>query len=377
MTRQTAPTPALTVPFIDLAVHDPALKAKLLEAADRVLSHGQFILGPEVKKFEEDFAAYTGTTYAVGIGNGTDSLTLTMKGLGIGPGDEVITAANSFLASASSVIFAGARPVLVDMLDDCTIDPVRVEAAVTPHTKAIIPVHLMGQPADMDAILAIAEKHGLYVIEDAAQAAGAKIGDRRVGSLGTAGSFSFHPLKTLNACGDAGMVTTNDRKLYEYLLLARTHGLKDRDDCVFWSPNSRLDALQAAFLGVKLPYLDQWNAARRAHAAFYQTCLADVVEVARETPGTFNVFYMFVIQTDRRDDLQRFLRERGIESAVHYPTPIHLKRAAKDLGYKRGDFPVTERWSDRILSIPATQWHSKDQCAYVADTVREFFSKES
>ena len=374
MTRTAVPHPKISVPLVDLTISDPAMKEALLQATERVLSHGQLILGPEVKKFEEDFAAYIGTTYAVGIGNGTDSLTLTMKGLGIGPGDEVITAANSFLASASSVVFAGAKPVLVDMCDDCTIDPALVAAAITPRTRAIIPVHLMGQPADMHAILDIARKHGLYVVEDAAQAAGAKIGDKRVGSFGTAGAFSFHPLKTLNACGDAGMVTTDDRKLYEYLRLARTHGLKDRDDCAFWSMNSRLDALQAAYLSVKLPHLDAWNETRRAHAAFYREALAGLVELPVEHAGTYAVYYMFVIQTDRRDDLQKFLERREVESAIHYPTPIHLKRAAQGLGYRKGDFPVTERWSARILSIPATHRHTREQCAYVAECIRAFFS---
>ncbi len=363
----------MRVPYIDLSLKNSPCRQVVLDAMERVADHGQFVLGPEVEEFERAFAALCGVRYAVGVDNGTSALVLVMKGLGIGPGDEVITAPNSFLASASSVALCGARPVFVDVGSDYLLDPDLLEAAITPRTKAIIPVHLTGRPADMDRILAIADSHTIPVIEDAAQAVGALYRGKTVGSLGKAGCFSFHPLKNLNACGDGGIITTNDEELYRYLLLARTHGLRTRDDCEFWSMNARLDALQAAILAAKLPFLPEWSEARRAHAAFYREHLSSVVRVPDDPEHLYSVYHTFVIQADRRDELRAFLKEREIDTVVHYPVPIHLQKAALSLGHKKGDFPVTEDQADHIVSIPVFPSLTAEQRESVVAAIRAFY----
>lgn len=373
MTTQGVPG-IRAVPFVDLGGQHREIKAEILEAIDRVLSHGQFILGEEVAAFEAEFAAYCGTKYAVGVGNGTDALVLAMRAMGIGPGDEVITAPNSFLASASSIALTGATPVFADVRDDLNIDPERVEAAVTSRTKAIMPVHLTGRPADMTPIMDVADRHGLAVVEDAAQAVNASYKGQTVGSFGVAGCFSFHPLKNLNALGDGGAITTDDEAVYEHLVSARNHGLVSRDETAFWSVNSRLDALQAAVLRVKMRYLEGGIAARRRNAELYRERLTGVVECPRELPHEFAVYQTFVVQAERRDELQRFLAERGVETKVHYPVPIHLQEAAKDLGYRAGDFPVTERQARRILSLPNRPELTDDDVAHVAYSIRSFYA---
>jgi dTDP-4-amino-4,6-dideoxygalactose transaminase len=366
----------MKVPFVNLALQHQLIKEELLEAAGRVFDHGQFILGPEVLECEKQFALLCGTKFAVGVDNGTSALFLILRALGIGPGDEVITAPNSFMASASCAILIGAKPVFVDVGRDYTLDPSKLEKAITPRTKAIIPVHWTGHSADMDAINAIAKKHNLPVIEDAAQAVGASYKGRPVGSLSKAATFSLHPLKNLSACGDGGMITTHDEELYHTLLLARNHGLRDRDHCAFWSFNCRLDTLQAALLLTKIPRLAAWNKARREHAAFYKKHLSDIpaLELPYESPDVECVFHTFIIQTDRRDELKAFLKEQGVDSVIHYPIPIHLQEAAKELGYKEGDFPVTERQAKRILSLPVYPELTPEQRQHVVDSVRRFYS---
>lgn len=361
------------VPYINLALQHQAIKPQLLKAVEKVLDHGGFILGPEVSAFEERFAAYCGTRYAVGVDNGTSALFLTLQSLGIGPGDEVITATNSFLASASCIALIGARPVLVDVRDDYNIDPNLIEAAITAHTKAIIPVHLTGRPADMTPILNIADRHGLHVVEDCAQAVGARYCDQRVGSFGIAGCFSLHPLKTLNAIGDGGVITTNDQDLYDRLRKARNHGLKNRDECEFWSYNCRLDTIQAAMLLVKMDLVDQWTGGRRANASLYQERLKDVVQVPQDNLHEYAVYHTCIIQAERRDELQQHLLEHGIESKVHYPIPIHLQDAARGLGYGPGSFPVAERQAKHILSLPVYPELSVAQKEQVVSTIREFY----
>ncbi|GAB4411950.1 MAG: DegT/DnrJ/EryC1/StrS family aminotransferase [Bacteroidia bacterium] len=361
------------VPYVDLGGQYGPLKAEIMAAMERVLDHGWFILGQEVKDFEAAVAELCGVKYAVGVGNGTDALILPMQGLGIGAGDEVIVPPNSYLASASSVALAGARPVFADVREDYNLDPERVEAAITPRTKAIMAVHLTGRPADMEALTDIARRHGLYLIEDSAQAIGATYGGRPVGSFGISGGFSLHPLKNLNAAGDAGFITTNDPDLYEYLLKARTHGHSSRDTCDFWSLNSRLDTLQAALLLVKLKHLPAWNARRRALAAIYQERLSPYVWVPTDKPHEQAVYHTFIIQTDRRDALQQYLAAHEVETKIHYPVPIHLQRAAAYLGYQRGDFPVTERQTETILSLPVFPELSDEQVHYVCDVVETFF----
>lgn len=363
------------VPFVALGLQQRTVKAQLLAAVDRVLEHGQYVLGPEVQEFERRFATLCGTPFAVGMSDGTHALLLALRALGIGQGHEVITAPNSFVASAAAIALAGARPVFADVRDDLNIDPDGVAAAISSRTRAIMPVHLTGRPADMEKIGAIARRHGLHVVEDAAQAIGATFHGRPVGGFGAAGCFSLHPLKNLAACGDAGAVTTADEKVASLLLAARNHGLRGRDDCGAWSYNARLDTIQAAMLNEKLPYLERWTAVKRGIAAHYRDALRHVVGVPEERPGEGAVYQTFVIRADRRDDLQRHLAARGVDSKVHYPTPLHLQEAAADLGYKRGDFPVTERLAGEILSLPIYPELTEAQQEAVVIGVLSFYGR--
>lgn len=363
----------ITVPYIHLEIGESDYKRELLAAVDRVLSHGKYILGPEVEAFEKRFAEYCGTKYAVGIDNGTNALILSLLALGIGPGDEVITAPNSFLASASSVALVGAKPVFVDVKDDLNIDPCKIEAAITPRTKAIIPVHLTGRPAEMDTILEIANRHQLKVVEDCAQAVGAKFKGQPVGSFGSLGCFSLHPLKNLAAAGDGGVITTNDPDLYSHLLKARNHGLRNRDECDFWSYNSRLDTIQAAMLLVKMDCLGEWTEKRRSNAAYYQKHLGNVVKCPVDQPNEYSVYHTFIIQAQYRDQLLTYLESKGIGSKVHYPIPIHLQKAAAYLGYGKGSFPIAEAQAGTILSLPIYPELSEEQLSYVVSSIQEFY----
>ena len=317
--------------------------------------------------------------YAVGVNSGTDALILALRVLGVGEGDEVITVPNSFVATAACIRLVDARPVFVDVRNDYNMDPERLERAVNRRTKAIIPVHLTGRPADMDPILALAGRKGIPVVEDAAQAVLAEYRGRRVGSFGTLGCFSMHPLKTLNACGDGGVLTTSDSRIYEELKVLRNLGLKDRNQCLRWSGNSRLDTIQAAMLLVKLKYLETWTGKRRANAAFYQRKLSGVagLSVPQDQPFERAVYHAFVILCDRRDELKEFLKARGIETAVHYPIPIHLQEAAKELGHRRGDFPVAERQAQRILSLPIYPELMEIDQEYIVSNVRQFYGDPS
>lgn len=369
--------PAIRVPYVNLAGQHRALRDELLAAAAQVLDSGQFILGEVVQEFERRFADSCGVRHAVGVNSGTDALILSLRVLGIGPGDEVITVPNSFVATAAAIALVGARPVFVDVGDDYNMNPALLERALTSRTKAVLPVHLTGRAADMGPICDLAERRGLAVIEDSAQAVIAEYRGRRVGGFGKFGCFSLHPLKTLNACGDGGVITTDDGTLAEELRVLRNLGLRSRDDCARWSGNSRLDNLQAAMLLVKLRYLEEWTAARRQHADFYRRALAGIDSVrvpAPEQPGDRAVYHTFVIQAERRDDLKRYLAERGIDTAIHYPVPIHLHAAAADLGYPRGSFPVAERQAERILSLPVYPELTGAQLQAVADAIRAFYN---
>jgi len=364
----------MSVPFVALDLQQRALKPELLDAIGRVIDSGQYILGGEVERFERAFAALAQTDFAVGVSNGTCALILALRALGIGPDDEVITAPNSFLASASAIALAGARPVFADVREDLNIDPDAVEAAISPRTRAIMPVHLTGRPAAMDRLGAIAERHGLAVVEDAAQAVGARLHGRGVGSFGAIGCFSLHPLKNLGALGDAGVMTTRDAALARRLLIDRNHGLRDRDAVDAWSYNARLDAIQAAILNVKLPHLEGWTRGKRRLARRYCEELRDVVRVPEDAPGEDCVWATFVIRAERRDDLQRHLASRGIQAFVHYPTPIHLQEAAHDLGYRKGDFPIAERLANEILSLPIYPGLTESQQEAVIMTIRSFYA---
>lgn len=361
------------VPYIDLGLQHQAHKAEYLAEIEKVLDSGWFILGENVSKFEQDFADLCGAKYAIGLNSGTDALFLAMLAFGIGPGDEVITAPNSYLASASSVALIGATPVFADVRDDYNIDPEAIRKAITPNTKAIIPVHLTGRPAAMKEILAIAQEHNLKVIEDCAQAVCATLDGQGVGSFGDVGCFSLHPLKNLNALGDGGVLTTNSEEIYHRILKARNHGLRNRNECEFWSYNSRLDAMQAAVLNVKMKYIKKVTERRREIAALYQSRLADVVSVPKDQEGEYAVYHTFIVQTDRRNELQDYLKEHGVDTKIHYPIPIHLQEAASNLGYQVGSMPATESQVERILSLPVFPELTDAQVHYVCDVIHSFF----
>jgi dTDP-4-amino-4,6-dideoxygalactose transaminase len=365
------------IPYIDLAQLHAPIKAEILASVSKVLDSGQFVLGPQVEEFERQFAQLCGVRYAVGVNSGTDALIFALKALGIQRGDEVITAPNSFVASATCIRILGATPIFADVGEDYNLDPDRLEAAITSKTKAILPVHLTGRPCNMDAILDIARSRGLYVVEDAAQAVMAEYQKRRVGSFGDIGCFSLHPLKTLNACGDGGVLTTDNPELYEKFKIMRNLGLRTRDDCVMWSHNSRLDTLQAAILLVKLRYLRQWTQQRRQNARYYQAQLADIpqVRVPVDRDSETAVYHTFVIQAERRDELSQFLTEQGIGTAIHYPIPIHLSTVGKELGYSQGSFPIAERQAKQILSLPVSQGLTTDQLQRICDSIKEFYSR--
>ncbi|MDZ8239860.1 MAG: DegT/DnrJ/EryC1/StrS family aminotransferase [Nostoc sp. ChiQUE01a] len=363
------------IPFVNLKTQHAALKSELLAAIGEVLDDCNFILGEQVAEFERQFAQLCGVSYAVGVNSGTDALIFALKALGIGSGDEVITAPNSFVASASCIRVLGAKPVFVDVGDDYNIDVSQIAAAITPKTKAIIPVHLTGRPCDMEPILALAQEKGIAVVEDAAQAVLAEYQNQPVGSFGIVGCFSLHPLKILNGCGDGGVLVTNDPQLYEQFKIMRNIGLRTRDDCVLWSHNSRLDTLQAAILLVKLRYVQEWTQQRRQNARYYQTQLAGIpqIKIPLEREWEKSVYSNFIIQADRRDELRQFLSDRGIGTAIHYPVPIHLSTVGKELGYPEGSFPVTEMQARRILSLPIYQGLTVEELHQVCENIKLFY----
>lgn len=369
---------ALKVPFQDLPLQIRQLRPEIDAALDAVLRHGQFILGPEVAAFEKAWAEFCGAQHAVGVGSGTDALQLVLRALGIGPGDEVITVANSFIATAEAISYTGAQPVLVDCdLTTYLIDPAAVAAAITPRTRAIIPVHLYGQPVNMTALAALAQKHNLALIEDAAQAHGATLKDGRAcGTLGKAAGFSFYPGKNLGAFGDGGAVTTNDEGLVRQLKLLRNWGSVVKYHHEVQGYNSRLDTMQAAILQVKLRHLAAWNERRRVAAGWYRAALGDCAGLVlpAEAPWTGrHVYHLFVVRLLERDRdaVARKLTERGVQTVVHYPVPIHLQKAYAQLGYAAGAFPNSENAARAILSLPMFPEMTQDHVAIVATALRE------
>ncbi len=363
------------VDFVNLGLQYKNLRSEILTKIDEISSQGQYVLSDEVKKFEENFASFCQTKYAIGVADGTDALILSLKALGIGQGDEVITAPNSFIATAGAICAVGAKPVFVDVSNDFNINTKLIESAITSKTKAIIPIHLTGRAAAMDEINEISIRYNLHVIEDAAQAIGAKYKGKRVGSLGTLGCFSLHPLKNLHVHGDGGIITTNSQELYEKILQLRNHGLKNRDECNFWGYNSRLDAMQAAIGNLKLNYIKEWNSRHRQIAHIYREGLKDIIHVPSDQIYEENVYHNFIIQTEKRDELKKFLEEQEIGTAIHYPIPIHLQKAAASLGYCVGSFPITEKQSQRILSLPIYPELTNEQANQVVVKIKEFFSK--
>ena len=365
----------MEVPFVDLRSEHRILRDELNEAIQQVMERSDFALGKDVSLFEEEFARFCDTEYAVGLDSGLSALELSLRAYGIGPGDEVIVPTHTFVATAAAVTFAGARPVFVDVEKSTyNMDIGQVEAAITTRTRAIIPVHLYGLPAEMGPILDLAEKHGLFVIEDACQAHGALYKGQRAGSMGHAAAFSFYPTKNLGGCGDAGMMVTSDASVVEQVKAMRNCGQRKKYYHELPPFNHRMDTLQAAILRVKLGYLEGWIEARRRNAALYDELLADSgVITPRETPDATHVYHLYVIRTPERDGLQVHLREQGIGAAIHYPVPVHLQPYYAGNGFHRGQFPVTEQVCDQILSLPMFPGMTVEQVQHVAAEVKRFF----
>lgn len=342
------------IPLVDLVAQYHSIQKEIDDAVNATLESGHFILGPAVVKFEESIASYLGVNHAIGLASGTDALVLALRALNVGAGDEVVIPAYTFFATAGTVMSVGAKPVFVD-IDPSTyeIDVAKIEERITLNTKAIIPVHLYGHPADMDSTLEIARKHSLKVIEDNAQAFGATYKGRKTGSIGDIGCLSFFPTKNLGAFGDGGMVVTNDGTLAERIRMLRTHGWKKKYYSEEVGYNSRLDAMQAAVLQAKLPHVDEWNEKRRAIAARYSEKLAGLgVTVPVECDWGAHVYHLYIIRVDRRDDLQLFLKQKGIASEVYYPLPPHLSIPCQKFGYWEGDFPLAEKAAKETLALP-------------------------
>ncbi len=361
------------IPYVDIGGQFRDDRDGLMPVIEEVLASGQHVGGPWEARLEEALKAWCGTRHVVALNSGTDALIIALQALGIGPGDEVITPPNSFVASTAVIDRVGATPVFADVLADQNIDPEAVRRAITARTKAIMPVHLTGRIADMKPILEIARAHGLAVIEDAAQAIGSRYDGAPAGSIGDVGCFSAHPLKNLNACGDAGFLTTDRDDIAEFARLERNHGLADRNTVTRFGTVSRMDGLQAAILGFRLGRLADTIEHRRANAALYRARLdPDLVFSPPCRNIEFNTFHTFVVQVDHRDALREHLQAKGIGSAIHYPVPIHLQPAAAPLGHKAGDFPVTERQAERILTLPVHQGLGEAQIDRVAAAVNDF-----
>jgi len=336
----------------------------------------QFIMGPELQKFESRFAELCQTPFALGVNSGTDALFLSLKGLGIGPGDDVITAPNSFVATAGAIIATGATPIFVDVGTDYNMDVGLIEQAITPCTKVVLPVHLTGNPADMIRIMEISRNYGLYVIEDAAQAVMSSMNGQRVGSFGDTGCFSLHPLKNLNVCGDGGVITTRSKKICEKIKLMRNHGLINRDEIEFFAYNSRLDEIQASIANYVLDQLTMVTQQRVKNAKLYDNGLKELYDFVTLPPRKENVeqvFHTYVIQVKDRPGLMKYLYEHGVETKIHYPIPIHLQNPCQKYGYKKGDFPVCERQAEQILSLPIHQHLREDQIYYVVELIKGFY----
>jgi dTDP-4-amino-4,6-dideoxygalactose transaminase len=362
------------VRYVDFGAQFDAERAALMSAVEAVFTRGDFVGGDEVALLEASIASYLGVEHVIGVNSGTDALIFALKALGIGRGDEVITASNSFIASAAAIVHTGAVPVFVDVLSDQLLDPAAVESAITARTRAVMPVHLTGRVADMEALAAIARRHGLAIVEDAAQAFGSRLGGRYAGTFGRINAFSAHPLKNFNAAGDAGFVVTSDADLAARVRRLRNHGFLDRDTALEFGFVSRMDTLQAVILRQRLANVDDVIRRRRRNADIYRELLPDSVWFPHESAAQFNSYHLFVIQSDSRDALRAHLAARGIGTKIHYPTPIHLQPAAQHLGYGRGSLPETERQAARILSLPVQQFLSRDDIAYVAGEIDAFFN---
>lgn len=394
----------MQIPLINLKKQYETIKEEIDKAVSDVLSSAQYIMGTNVKEFEKEFSEYLGVKHAISVGNGTDALIIALKALGIGEGDEVITTPWTFFATAESISFVGATPVFVDVrLDTFNIDPSKIEEKITPKTKAIMVVHIFGQPCDMDEINRIAKKHNLYVIEDAAQAVGSEYKGQKIGTLSDIATFSFFPTKNLGCAGDGGMIVTNDDNLATICRALRTHGSGENGqkayniihnldeklneeknvDSTVYNPlkyynylighNSRLDEIQAAILRVKLKYLNEWNDKRRENAKFYNENLKDTRLVTPyEENNVKHIYHLYILQSEKREEIVEFLNKKGIATGIYYPVPLHLQKAYKDLGYKEGDLPNAEYLSHRTFAIPMFAELTDEEKEYIVNTIKEF-----
>ena len=373
------PLTQTAVPLLDLNAQYEPIQHDVLAVMKEVFESKTFILGPKVEQFEKEIAEYCHSPYAIGVSSGTDAILMALMAMGIGAGDEVITAPFTFFATAGCIARAGATTVFVD-IDPKTfnINPALIEKAITPRTKAIMPVHLFGQMADMEAIMAIAKKHNLRVIEDASQAIGTYYdsdkGRQWVGNVGDVGCFSFFPSKNLGCCGDGGLITTTDPQLAEALIKLRNHGAQERYFHEMIGGNFRLDALQAAILSVKLPYLEEQHRLRQENGRFYDSQLADCVQIPHVQEGFRMIYNQYTIRTPQRDALHAYLNTHKVGNAIYYPLPLHLQKCFAHLGYVKGDFPESEKASQEVLSIPIYSELSLEQKAQVADTIKAFFN---
>jgi Predicted pyridoxal phosphate-dependent enzyme apparently involved in regulation of cell wall biogenesis len=368
----------MNVPFLDLKIQYSSIKDEINAVLQEVLNSTSFAGGPFVEKFEKEFASFCQSEFAVGVGSGTDALWIALLCSGIGQGDEVITTPNTFIATAEAITFCGAKPVFVDIDEQTyTMNPDLLTGVITPKTKAIIPVHLFGQPADLDPIIKIAQEHGLFVIEDACQAHGAEYKGRRAGSIGHAGCFSFYPGKNLGAYGEAGAVVTNDSGLAEKIKIFRDHGQAKKyfHSMIGW--NARMDGLQGAVLSVKLKHLSEWNEARRKNAKLYNQLLAAVEEITMPIEAEYakHVYHIYAIRTKKRDALMSALAEKNISCGIHYPIPLHLQEAYRFLGYTQGSFPIAEKCAKEFLSLPMFPELTGDQIKAVVKEIKYFFTK--
>jgi dTDP-4-amino-4,6-dideoxygalactose transaminase len=364
----------MNIPFLDLKAQYQSIYNEVNRAIQEVLDNTAYAGGPFVKEFEKNYAKYCDCEYAIGVSSGTSAIWLALLALEIGPGDEVITVPNTFIATVEAISFTGAKPVFID-IDERTynIDPAKLESAITSKTKAIIPVHLYGQMADMDPIIAIAKQHNLYVLEDGAQAQGAKYKGKKAGSLGDVGCFSFYPGKNLGAYGEAGAVVTNNSQIAERVQILRDHGQPKKyyHDYIGW--NGRMDGIQGAVLNVKLKYIDQWNQKRRDHAKQYSQQLSEINELTLPFIPEFAepIFHIYAIRAPKRDALIESLKEKQIYCGIHYPVPVHLTKAYRSLNLPKGSFPVAEQIADEELSLPMFPELTNDQIRYVADALRK------
>tara|TARA_B100001175_G_C19456688_1_gene614189 strand:- start:248 stop:1345 length:1098 start_codon:yes stop_codon:yes gene_type:complete len=365
----------MKIPFVDLGSQFRELQTELINVFSEIGESGIYVLGEKLKSFEKKIAAYCDVTNAIGVANGSDALFLILKALNIKENDEVIVPTNSFIASAWVVKALGANLKFVDIDDTMNIDTSKIEEAINKKTKAIMPVHLAGRPSDMDEINKIAQKFNIQVIEDAAQAIGAIYKNRKIGSLGKAAGFSMHPLKNLSVYGDGGFVTTNDSNLADKIRLLRNHGLANRNDCVVWGYNSRLDEMQAAFAEIKLQHLDKWNSQNNKIAEFYNKELKNFVHVPNLNDYEVSVFHNYIIRLENRDNLIDYLNSKGIQTRIHYPTPIHLQSVCKDSGYLEGDFPISEKYAKQILSLPIYPSLGEAEISYIVSSIKSFFAK--